>query len=197
MPSGPLLLDVDSGDHRLPREWTEHPAFGQRAVLIESHRYLSRLGAWLIEQLDKVGSEVTGLARQRRILGKIGRSFADLLWGLSSHSRYEEQRLFPFLEACHLSLSFERFDEAHRQLEEVAATVQRCFAAVTQARSEGAVEAMRSQTRDALAGFCALLNEHFIAEEQRVIPLVLELSDEDFSALRAMKASCALPPGGY
>lgn len=196
MVGDPMRLDVGAGARPLPAEWTEHPAFPQRAVLIESHRYLERLGAWLIEQLDKVGSEVSGTARRRRMLGKIGGSFADLLWGLSSHQRYEEQRLFPLLEACHPSLSFERFDAAHRQLEQLGATVQRCFAAAKLAQSEGAVEALRCQTRDSLARFCVLLGEHFAAEEQRVIPLVLELSDEDFAILRATTASCAFPSGG-
>lgn len=197
MAGAPERLDLAADERPLPAEWTEHPSFAERAVLIESHRYLMRLGAWLIEQLDKVASEVSGTARRRRMLSKIGDSFADLLWGLASHARYEEQRLFPFLEACHLSLSFERFERAHRELEALGADVQRCFAAARLAGTEGAVEALRSQTRDSLARFRVQLGEHFHSEEQRVIPLVLALSAEDFDALRAVRASCVVPPGGY
>ena len=140
-------------ESRTPVEWTEHPNYPQQALLLESHAYYRRLCGWLIEQVAKVQTEVTGTRRRCRILKRIGQSFDDLIWGQSSHQRYEEYTLFPYLEACYLSISFDAFDADHRALESRARDVVALFVSHRVVCVVCHLEVLRS-----VRGFCMQLS---------------------------------------
>jgi hemerythrin-like domain-containing protein len=125
-----------------------------------------------------------------RLVGRLAGEFENWQWSMGCHERYEEGKLYPFLQ--------ERFGadcgplaEHHRQLHELA---DRCLETL-RALPEDLNASTWDAAREALSGYLSALSSHLRAEEELVIPRLLDLSPAEF-ACYSHSETCALNLGG-
>lgn len=152
------MTRTDTAVLDLPRTaWPDHPRYPQQVLLLGSHEGFRRTSASLVRR-----------AEAGRDAAAIGWVFDYWKSAMSGHERYEEYKLYPYLEA-RWGLSCEPLRAGHHQL---AALEDAVRAAVR--KDDGAALHTTLATHDA-----ALL-AHLDAEESLVIPALLALSPEEF-----------------
>lgn len=150
----------------LPRErWASHPRHPEQLLLVGSHRNFRR-----------VSRAVTDGVARGDALAPLERLHRRFIAAMRSHEAYEERKLYPFL-ARRWSARFDDCEEGHRQLHEADDRVREAF---SDARGD---EARRGALRDALEHHDEVLRRHLEQEEDRVIPLLLELPPREFDEL--------------
>lgn len=162
-----------TGVPRIPRaQWAQHPRYPAQVVLLDSHEAFRRRSAYLIESVDYVAPDTGTDARKRaRWLRRLRGELDAWVASMKSHERYEERTLYPFL-ARRWGADFAALEAGHRSLDAVAGEVARAFGA----GDHGAVRAALLHHRDVLL-------VHLADEEELVIPMLLELSPDEFRAL--------------
>jgi hypothetical protein len=96
------------------------------------------------------------------------------------HEAYEEHKLYPFLQR-RWDVSFKAAEEGHHALHERHAAVIEAFARRRVSSGEGARdEREHPQLLQALRAHDRVLCEHLALEEDLVMPMLLELSPEEF-----------------
>jgi hypothetical protein len=153
---------VDHSVLSLPREqWLEHPHYPQQALLLGSHRHFRRLSRILAQRAEN-GGDTTAI---RRLFVQWKHMMTH------GHERYEEHKLYPYLEA--------RWEISCGALREEHADLHACDAAVREALDSSDSEASPALA-EALWAHDAVLNEHLDREEEIVVPALLALSPGEF-----------------
>ncbi len=162
----------------LPRaQWASHPRFPAQALLLDSHEAFRRRSQWLIDSLEHV-APATGVvvAKRRRWLARLRGDFDWWMTGMSGHERYEEHKLYPFL-ARKYGVSFDALRNGHKTLHVRRDEVRNAFrrALALHSDDDAFIEVLES-----LKAHRAFLLCHLTDEENLVIPLLLELTPEEF-----------------
>lgn len=140
----------------LPREqWASHPRYATQALLVGSHRNFRLTSQRLIELADR--DEDLALMQRRFRFWKAA---------MHSHERYEEHKLYPFLEARFDGLRCDRLRDGHERL------------AATEVEVRNAETA--PELAAALRAHDEVLNVHLDEEEAVVVPALLALSPDEF-----------------
>jgi len=141
-------------DLSLPRAaWSEHPNYPNQTLLLRSHRSFRETSSWLSARAARGEPRAALLA-----------SFAWWKGAMHGHERYEEGKLYPYLEH-RWGLSCADLTAGHAALADADARVR-------SARGDALSEALDVHH--------ALLMAHLDAEERRVIPALLELGGDEF-----------------
>ena len=151
---------------KIPRaQWASHPRFSTQALLLGSHANFRRVSRYLV-----------GKASEEKFVG-LHSLFDRWIWAMRSHEAYEERKLYPFLErrwGISLAEAREGHEVLHARPEEVTGAFH-SLADPTDATTDNRVLA-------ALRAHDVALDAHLQLEEDAVIPLLLELSPEEFDA---------------
>ena len=144
----------------IPREnWPQHECYPQRSGLLRSHDSFREISDYLV-----------GKSRGADALSIGNLIFLFLRWkqAMKNHEAYEERKLYPYL-AEKFGVSFADMERQHEQLGELERRV-------IAAWGEGDCEA----TATSLAEHDRILKDHLLAEEDRVIPLILSLTADEY-----------------
>lgn len=143
----------------LPRDqWAEHPHWPAQTLLLGAHDHFRHTSQTLLRRASQ-GGDIAG----------IGWVFSYWKLAMSGHERYEEGKLYPYLEA-RWGLSCAALEDGHQALAQVDRRVR---AAVDAEDREALVTALTEHDRVLIA--------HLDAEERTVIPALLALSPEEFA----------------
>ena len=181
---------------RIPRaEWPAHPRYATQTLLLDSHEHFRRRSSWIIDHLrDLAPRGAPDSRRRRRWVDRMREDFTWWLSGMHGHERYEERKLYPYL-AHRYQLSFAELVEDHSALHECEKRIEQAF---TDARAEtGQARSLLSmlplaQLISELERHRATLLDHLQREEERIIPLLLELSPGEFQTYRDSPISVLL-----
>ncbi len=148
----------------IPRDqWEAHPNFPEHALLLGSHESFRQISRHLRQHPLQKGA--AWLYRHWKA-------------AMANHERYEEEKLYPYLEA-RWGVSMDRALAGHKALHNA------------DLRVRAYLEAPGPALEDALTNHDEVLKEHLALEEEMVIPLLLQLSRQEFdtyyhSGLRAL-----------
>lgn len=157
-------LDLE-GDFR--RAWREHPNYPDHLLLVGGHETFRRLSR---EVLARAQARAEGWSETCELIFR--------LWhrAMGSHEAYEEHKLYPFL-ARRYRTSMAALRGDHRALH---ARRDEVLVALGTARDLPDDAAARGAAERALVAYDAELRDHLDREEATVIPLLLDLSPEEF-----------------
>ena len=146
---------------RIPRaEWPAHANFPEHVLLLGSHTNFRRISRHLVDQ-----------AAQKADLFQISSLFRRWISAMRSHESYEEYKLYPYL-ADRWSQPFDDAKDGHALLHERHDEVLAAFHAADDVADEAVHRALEAHDQ--------VLVDHLRLEEDMVIPLLLELSREEF-----------------
>lgn len=141
----------------IPRsDWTNHRNYPGQVLLLRSHASFRDVSRRLIEACDESEDH-----------GAIGLYYGMWISGMRSHEAYEEHKLYPYLERFH-GLEVGPLEAGHQALHRAEKAVREAL--------EG-----RGDLRSALVTHDEVLSDHLEAEEDAVIPLLLEMDGREFS----------------
>lgn len=142
---------------RIPRaQWSSHRNWPGQVLLLGSHENFRRISRQLI---DAAEGDVDP--------GEIGLYFGMWISAMRSHEGYEEHKLYPYLERKH-GASLQHLRDGHEALHEAERAVRDAL------QGEG-------DLRRALEAHDAILVEHLEAEENAVIPPLLDMEPREFA----------------
>ncbi len=144
-------------------DWPKHPRFPAQALLLGSHANFRRISRQLIDA-----------AKSGESLERIGAYYAAWIAAMRSHEAYEEHKAYPYL-AKRWGVSFADATEGHHELHRRDRAVREAFLL----RDERAPDA-REDIVSTLEAHDVALHDHLDLEEEQVIPLLLELSPDEF-----------------
>jgi hypothetical protein len=186
----------------IPRAaWATHAHFPEQTLLLDSLEAFRRRRQWMLDSVRHVEPGGDGAERKRRRwLSRLGTEFDWWMAGMKAHERYEETKLYPYLErrwdtslaevaAGHLAL-----DERKRQVREAFAGA---LAATDPSRGAPGTPAARvGALLAALGDHRRTLLDHLELEEDAVIPMLLALEPAEFRHYLATPARVLLasPP---
>jgi len=140
-------------------KWKSHANYPSQALLLGSHEGFRRVSRYLIDQARGLKpDDATTPLRQL---------FTRWRGAMRSHEGYEEGRLYPFLE-LRWGVQLDPLEQQHKHLGELARTVMRSW------------DGDKAALVTALEAHDLALVAHLNAEEERVIPMLLELSRAEF-----------------
>lgn len=143
---------------RLPRDrWPDHPHYPSQALLLGSHDHFRQTSRTLVERASRGGN-----------IASIGLVFSMWKSAMSNHERYEEGKLYPYLEA-RWGLSCDALRDGHDTLAQLEQAVR---SAVDREDQEALHAALSAHDETLLA--------HLDEEEALVIPALLALRPEEF-----------------
>ena len=143
----------------LPRsEWSSHRNYPGQVLLFNAHQGFRRQSRDLIDAAESDGDH-----------GRVGLHFTAWMGRMHSHERYEERKLYPYLERRH-GLDPAPLQEGHEALHAAQARVRE---AVLGNDRRALVAALREHDR--------VLDEHLRLEEDMVIPRLLEMERAEFA----------------
>lgn len=149
---------------KLPRsKWREHPRFPDQVLLVNSHegfRSVSRRLIALAQPASRAGHDTWR--------ADIRWSFRSWHGAMGSHEAYEEHKLYPYL-ARRYRVSLAHLEADHAALHELRDDV---YAALDKGTDDDVLRALERYHEELLA--------HLEREEAAVIPLLLELTPEEF-----------------
>jgi hypothetical protein len=161
---------MDRRAAQLSRErWEDHPSYPSQVLLVGSHDNFLAINDYLADQARRAAEPWRLEVRYRYWIA-----------AMRSHERYEEQKLYPYLEQ-RFGVSFDPSRAGHARLHAKHEAVLAAFAAF---------DPDLAPTRDdlvlALQEHRETLHEHLELEEAAVVPLLLELSREEFRRYYAL-----------
>lgn len=148
-------------------EWRLHPRFPAQVLLLGSHENFRRVSTYLLQE-----------AQAGRPNAPLESLFRRWISAMRGHEAYEEHKLYPFLER-RWDVSFRGAEAGHAELHERYDAVIEAFARVRVAGDEVS-EDEQALVVQALEAHDRVLHEHLELEENLVVPLLLELSPEEF-----------------
>ncbi|MFK8002914.1 MAG: hemerythrin domain-containing protein [Polyangiales bacterium] len=148
-------------------EWRLHPRFPAQVLLLGSHENFRRVSAYLLQE-----------AQAGRPQAPLESLFRRWISAMRGHEAYEEHKLYPFLER-RWDVSFKGAEAGHVELHKCYDAVIEAFARV-RAAGDAAKKGERAMVIQALEAHDRVLREHLELEENLVVPLLLELSPEEF-----------------
>lgn len=164
--------------------WRDHPRFDERALLLQAHDSFRNYVRYIAGGVEAVATERGGARRRRRLLARLGAHYADLQWSISVHERFEERKLYPFLETS-FDVSLAWLREEHDELRLVDELVQGALAHASHA-GDDELEQTRLELLRALAAYSVVLDAHLVAEEDALIPLLLSMDADAFAKYRSL-----------
>ena len=183
------LTGMHAFEHR--SAWLEHPNYQTQALLLESHDSFVAMAASLEERCRRIGGGEGLTERQvKRFAGRLADQFRNWQWAMACHERYEENKLYPFLEerfGVDCAVLADEHEALHQRADACIRTLEKAAAACQAGEGFPELQVL-SVLRDYRLALCA----HLDREEQLVIPLLLSMSPADFSSY-AGKESCAVP----
>ncbi len=138
--------------------WESHKNYPKQVLLLGSHENFRRISGVLVERAQEFGYGAGIESLYRRWKSAMG-----------GHEYYEERKLYPYL-AKRWGVSFDDAEAGHEALRVRDRDVQAAF---LDPSSPTALV-------DALVGHHDVLIEHLRYEEDLVIPLLLQLSEDEF-----------------
>lgn len=142
---------------RIPRsEWKQHPNYPGQVLLLNSHASFRR-----------ISNDLLRAARHGDDPGMIGLYFSTWIAGMRSHERYEESKLYPYLERHHAA-ALNPLREGHHALHDAEAGVRLAL------QGDG-------NLHGALHRHDEVLDAHLELEEDTVIPLLLAMDRLEFA----------------
>lgn len=176
-------------DHR--KTWFENERFPAQALLLESHDgFLVSMGQFL-DRMDQIESGESLSPRQvLRFASRLDQEFRDLQWGMGCHERYEESKLYPFLDE-RFGSDCQRLGRQHGALHDLGAECEQLLAAAAESLKEDG-NLKLDTAKEKVVAYGALLEAHLEHEETLVIPLLLELSPEEFERFAGGGETCAV-----
>lgn len=157
---------------RIPRrEWTAHPRFESQALLLGSHENFRAVSQHLIVAAEADEADVA-----------IGALYWRWIAAMRSHEAYEEHKLYRYL-AHRWGADFSIAEAGHARLHT-------CDRAVRAALVEPDDDILATALRD----HDAVLRDHLEHEEDLVLPLLLELSPDEFDRFARSPIEALLPP---
>lgn len=155
---------------RVSREfWESHPNYPAQTLLLGSHAGFLHNNALLI-----------GAARDGDAPGRLEWPYRSWISAMRSHEAYEELKLYPYL-VKRWGASFEEATAGHEALHERHAAVLSAFGEL---RASTGADNARASLVKALQEHDVTLRAHLQLEEELVIPLLLELSADEFETYR-------------
>jgi hypothetical protein len=169
---------------RIPREeWTSHPRFRTQALLLGSHSNFRRVSRYLVDKAS--GEAFVGLHSL----------FERWIAAMRSHEAYEERKLYPYLE-YRWGVSLDDARAGHDELHARADEVVEAFGTLALPRDPS--DSMESPSDNvvlrALRAHDQTLDAHLNVEEEAVVPLLLELSPDEFDRYYRSPLSLLLTP---
>lgn len=151
----------------IPRDrWSAHPRYPSQTLLLRSHQGFRRLSRHLVDAAERGENPV--------VLGALFRHWIGAMHG---HEAYEEGKLYPYLER-RWGASLAALRDGHHALHGCQDEV---FAAIAQIGfGNTGDDTARVRLHAALAAHDKTLDGHLNLEEDVVIPMLLELSPEEF-----------------
>lgn len=157
-------------------QWQHHPRWPQQTLLLGSHEAFRKRSAWIIDRVEALAGD--DVRRARRWLARMRTDFDWWMSGMSGHERYEERKLYPFL-ARRWNTEFDELVAGHQALHHQRDDVREAFRRALAAGVD--IAAASADVLRALTAHRRVLVDHLRDEEDRVIPLLLELAPEEFS----------------
>ncbi len=162
---------------RLSRErWERHPRYPRQTLLLGSHDNFLAINDRLVERAGRV-HELDALEPHYRYW----------VHAMRSHERYEEQKLYPYLEH-RFGIDFDSCLVGHQELHEKHAAVLEAFRGIEAEEPTTA----RAALVDALTDHRDSLHAHLETEEAAVIPLLLAMTPEEFERYYTLPLSSLL-----
>jgi hypothetical protein len=164
----------------LPRDqWAAHPRYPQQILLLGSHANFLRISDLLLRR----ALQANGAPDEHGWRAPTAQLFEAWQSAMANHERYEELKLYRFLER-RFEARFDELEAGHRRLHRLAAAVRRALA-----------DGSALQEGESLRNYHHELEAHLDAEEQLVIPMLLALEPVDFrhfthSSPRELAACC-------
>lgn len=154
---------MDSAPHppppRVPRAgWTSHRNYPGQVLLLGSHQAFRETSRRLIAAADDL-----------RDPGHVGLPFSMWIAAMRSHERYEERKLYPYLESRY-RVQLDELRTGHSDLHAAESDVR---AALEGEGGPALVGALRAHDR--------VLDVHLRLEEDAVIPILLEMERDEFA----------------
>lgn len=147
----------------LPRtQWPTHPHYPQQVLLVRSHESFRSHSRRMVTRAQ-AGGDARALAR----------SFMRLKSAMRGHEAYEENKLYPYLEA-RWSISCDPLRDGHHQLDAAEADVLAEFLRVDGPATHALADALQNHDE--------VLHTHLDEEESVVIPALLALTPDEFSS---------------
>lgn len=140
-------------------QWESHKNYPNQVLLLGSHENFRRISGHLVEQARGSGYSAGVESLYRRWKSAMG-----------GHEYYEENKLYPYLTR-RWGVSFRDAEAGHEALRTRDVDVRAAF--LEQSSS--------TALADALMAHHEVLIEHLRYEEDLVIPLLLELSSDEFN----------------
>jgi hypothetical protein len=144
-----------------------HPNWPDQVLLVRSH-----------ESFRIVSEQIKAALRRAVPMSQPARRFRRWMYAMGSHERYEESKLYPFLEA-RWGASMAELEAGHEALGAQRSVVEDAFARVDEVGDDAA--AARARLREAFDLFDEILRDHLDLEERIVVPLLLELTPSEFA----------------
>lgn len=159
--------------------WVDHPRYTRQVLLVDSH---DSFLAWMQAFRDRLAQleDGGGLSeRQRsRLIARLPDQFTDWQRSMACHERYEERKLYPFLERRFaVSTAALALDHAALHLR-----ADQCVDALSLISRETPAPANFAHAYAAFGSYAESLHTHLHNEEALVIPLLLDLCPADFQA---------------
>lgn len=153
-------------------DWTTHPHYPSQVLLLGSHESFRRVADFLQREVRREGALLSAQDLFERWMG-----------ALSGHEGYEERKLYPYLER-RWGVDLDDLRQGHETLHACRDAIREAFVAC---RSSGRLrsEALASLAT-AMDAYGHELTAHLELEENRVIPLLLELTPDEFAAYYAL-----------
>ncbi|KAJ3065342.1 hypothetical protein HDU98_011286 [Podochytrium sp. JEL0797] len=170
---------------QIPRDqWASHPNYGVNTLLVKGHASFRKTSQEVLEgirSLNNASFQTAGGQSPRVLLDR----FREWHGYMSGHENYEEAKLYPFLcRRWQVDPSY--LSNEHGELHEKRDTVLHAFNRYLnfdgnnkQYGSESVIKAA-ANLEQAMAEYDTLLRIHLAEEEEFVIPMLLELSREEF-----------------
>lgn len=139
-------------------QWESHRNYPNQVLLLGSHENFRKISSLLVEQTRRGGNSPGVESLYRRWKSAMG-----------GHEYYEENKLYPYLTR-RWGVSFRDAEAGHEALRTRDIDVRAALA-----------DPSSSTLAHALAAHHEVLIEHLRYEEDLVIPLLLELSSDEFN----------------
>jgi hypothetical protein len=148
----------------IPRKsWKNHDNYALRSGLLRSHDSFREISDYLVDKSR--GADALSIGNL---------IFLFLRWkqAMKNHEAYEERKLYPYLSGK-FGISFSDMENQHDKL----GVLER---RVIAAWGGGDHDRDRDTTASLFAEHDQVLKDHLIAEEDRVIPLILSLTTDEY-----------------
>ena len=159
------------------KDWTKHKAFDSQTLLIRGHRNFRQSSKRCVELIVSVLKSNKNNKKSLQSIRTVQNIYYSLMSSLHSHSRYEENKLFKYLEKKY-NVDLSLLLEDHQLIETMEETCKSSLNHIISSKS-----ASKELVLKALRHFIKFDNNfvrHLGEEESIVIPMLLELTYKEY-----------------